>query len=381
MNLNYRTNSGESPIYLALKQLNANSYFAKALLEAKASIDEEDEKGNNLLLKVIKEDRNEAAAMFLVEHGFNINSVNVLGETPLHLASLFGLDTLVVKLLTQNANCNLATFKQSTDNEQAEEVEDDDPEDHFKAYQQTPLHYAVLGGFQSTVRLMLSFHESSTRKGLLSLAIMKPDLNVQNSAQQTPLSLAIERNHMEISEMLINSGADINIRYRNGLTLLHRAIQNGSEELANFSLDHGADFRLLDRAGESYLQYAVRANLPNLTQKLCEYGLDSNVLSAATGDPLLWEALTAKHLEVANELVRYGCNLDRWHLNGENGFYQTMLHRALDENKIEVALFLIYNRCNINCTRRPGGNKEGAEYCFETPVRVFFCAIIIFSSI
>ena len=91
--------------------------------------------------------------------------------------------------------------------------------------------------------------------------------------------------------MLINAGADIDVRNEAGYTLLHQAIMKHDGAMAHFLLQHGADFTARSRTGETYLQFAVRHRLASIVHELCSLGADVNVRSATSGDPVLWEAL------------------------------------------------------------------------------------------
>ena len=163
---------------------------------------------------------------------------------------------------------------------------------------------------------------------------------------------------------------------------------NGDGEMAHFLLLHGADCTAQSKAGETYLQFAVRYRLASIVQELCGFGVDVNVRSSTNGDPVLWEALVSGTLseddsseEIASILVQNKCDTDFWHQTRE-GFYQTLLHRALDENKENVAIFLIRSGCDISCIRKPGPDGKGSDDCDgQTPVSLIYCFYIKFDLI
>jgi hypothetical protein len=47
-----------------------------------------------------------------------------------------------------------------------------------------------------------------------------------------------------------------------------------------------------------------------------------------------------RHHHLHTLQVRHGCDINMWH-NGPGGCQQTLLHRAIDENKQDVACFLV----------------------------------------
>ena len=74
--------------------------------------------------------------------------------------------------------------------------------------EKTPLHFAAQGGHREIVELLLE-------KGA--------DVNVKNIASETPLHYAAAMSHKEIVELLITEGAVLNSGTSNGSTPLHYA--------------------------------------------------------------------------------------------------------------------------------------------------------------
>lgn len=290
------------------------------------------------------------------------------------LASLNGLKELVSVLLQKNINCNLLT--KSVDESKDLSRKNDSEEINEKnevIYNETALHLAIYGGHEDIIKEILSFHDRSSRKGCLDSALLIPELDIKNSKHQTPLALSIELNMITISEMLILAGANINIKNNDGLSLLHCMIINGNDEAAKFLLKHGINIiEKCPLTDQSYLQYAIFYQRAPIVELLCKLGANVNELST-NGDSLLWEALKIYKefgsVEIASILVRYNCNLDGWHQSLDCGFHQTLLHRALDQNNQDAAIFLIHSGCDIHCIRKPGPNNEGKDDCDgQTPV-------------
>lgn len=67
----------------------------------------------------------------------------------------------------------------------------------------------------------------------------------------TPLQAASSRNHTRIMEMLIEAGADVNVKERNGMTPLHRACQRNDENMIKFLVSKGADVNAVDNNGHT----------------------------------------------------------------------------------------------------------------------------------
>ena len=277
-------------------------------------------------------------------------------------AAAKGLKDLVSALLDRGANCNLQTsplgFADSFSSPDEEQV-----------FNQTPLHLAIVGQHEAVIDVIVNrTGNGSSMKGEVSSALMTPNLNAKNSRDQTPLSLAIHSGQHSIAQMLINAGASVNIIDANGLSLLHSAIIDGDEDNARFLLSHGADINITTPEGEHCLQLAVRYQLESVVEELCAKGSDVNIVDKS-GDCLLWTALQLENENIASVLVRYGCDTNFWS-PAEDGLYQTLLHRALDENNERTACFLIRCGADINAYRRPPPNANGTdgEVDKQTPV-------------
>ncbi|MEI0697330.1 ankyrin repeat domain-containing protein [Brachyspira intermedia] len=60
------------------------------------------------------------------------------------------------------------------------------------------------------------------------------DINLKNIADVTVLILASMNNHLEIVKYLVENGADINVKDKKGRTALRYAVENGHSEVAEF---------------------------------------------------------------------------------------------------------------------------------------------------
>jgi len=89
--------------------------------------------------------------------------------------------------------------------------------------------------------------------------------------------------------------------------------------------------------GETPLQLCVHCRLGEVVEALCRRGVDTSI-----GCPL-WDALDSNQEDTASILVKHGADTDCWS-PGPDGCQQTLLHRAIDDNKEDIAQFLI-RRC------------------------------------
>ena len=67
-----------------------------------------------------------------------------------------------------------------------------------------------------------------------------PDLNVMDEDGETALWEASLNGHLDIVKLLVEKGADLNARARDGLTALGRALKSGHGDIVKFLKAHGA---------------------------------------------------------------------------------------------------------------------------------------------
>lgn len=284
--------------------------------------------GNNVL-QLLAQSELEDAAVFLCESA-NVNHVNRAGLTALHIACQKGLPKLAKALLAHGASPNI----QSGIGEM-----------------KTAIHYAVEGKHQSILETFVEAKESGAGES--------PDFNLKTVVGESPLSLALQFGAKDLVSVLIKGGADVNVRNGQDLTLLHQAILKEDAETAVFLLNQSADMNALTGDQESPLQLAIHCRLPTVVDALCTLGVSFSSPNNK-GDPPLWTALESEQEEIASVLVRHGVDTDCWG-PGPEGCLQTLLHRAIDENKELAAIFLIRSRCDLDSPRQPGPNGEGTN--------------------
>lgn len=81
------------------------------------------------------------------------------------------------------------------------------------------------------------------------------------------------------------------------------------------------------------------------------------------GESPLWTALQTEQYDIAGVLVKHGVDTDCW-TTTTGGCFETLLHRAIDENRESAAVFLIKSNCNLDSPRQVGENGEGNVFFF-----------------
>lgn len=340
LDVNLRTNEEKCALQLALSKNSSGQFeLPRRLLEKGARATQQQSETRDSLLQQLIHQSLEEAAIFLVEYS-DLNHMNAKGLTALHIASQRNMKSLVEALLMKGASPNLQSS-----------VSD----------MKSPLHFAVESNALDSIQVFVDKKDSTEAT----------DFNCKNSSGDSPLSLALSLNHNDLVPLLINGGADVNARNGQDLTLLHQAILNHDSKTAKFLLDQGADMNALTGEQESPLQLAIHCHLPEVVDALCVRGValsDNN-----NRDPPIWTALELNDEEIAKVLVKHGVDTDCWG-PGPDGCQQTLLHRAIDENKENIAGFLIRSCCDLDTPRQPGQNGEGGDEAKDKATPLHLCA-------
>ena len=114
---------------------------------------------------------------------------------------------------------------------------------------------------------------------------------------------AVERNDQPLLKILFQCGYDINCRNPNSETPLTRAIQMGNYGLVEFLLNKGANSDL-KRQGIPLLQYALKHRDSLLFHLLLKSGAKINAINENTGYTILHLAVATKNRTVVEEILK-----------------------------------------------------------------------------
>ncbi|UKZ79033.1 hypothetical protein TrVFT333_006784 [Trichoderma virens FT-333] len=234
------------------------------------------------------------------------------GRTPLHEAAMKGHINIVEKFLTKD------TCHQNINQE-----------DHHK---RTALHWAVLGGYETIVRILVQYgadvkKTSDDRKTALHLAV-----NAGHDAIRWILLRAWTAQVGDegvIRKFLDDDEIQADAKDEEGQTLLHYASRSGHEAIVKLLVEKGADIEVKGQYGWTPL------------------------LSAAAGDqygdtPLLWAA-TGANEAVIKLLVEKGANIEV-----KNQIGRTPLACAAASGREAVVKLLVEKGADINAEHEGG---------------------------
>ena len=122
----------------------------------------------------------------------------------------------------------------------------------------SPLHRAVEGD-PNTER-------ETENLEIIELLLNKgADVNGKDDNDDTPLHLSINRN---ISELLIEHGADVNVKDSFGSTPLHSIIFNEDKDWVALLITNGADLNLMNEEGQTPLDQLSSVELEGVTAEI-----------------------------------------------------------------------------------------------------------------
>jgi len=140
--------------------------------------------------------------------------------------------------------------------------------------QTTPLHQAVLAGDRAAVQRLIR---------------SKADVNAANRYGVTPLSLAAQRGHADLIDVLLKAGASVKTaeaKLPEGQTLLMHSARAGSVASLKALIGAGSSLNAREtRTGTTAVIWAATSNRGDAVRVLAEAGADLNVLSKITSYP------------------------------------------------------------------------------------------------
>ncbi|MBV9302160.1 MAG: ankyrin repeat domain-containing protein [Acidobacteriaceae bacterium] len=206
---NWRDQSGQSPLDLALAYKNANAVVI--LLQLAKRNSELQRAAENAMESATLRGQTETASL-LIQSGFDIDKPTPSGSTYLHDASLNGREKMVRLLLERGARL--------------------DARDRNGA---TPLHEAALAGSVGVIRVLLD-------RGAYVDAL-------ENDSGATPLMLAASLGRTDAVAVLLSRGANSELRDRAGRSALDRAKEN----------DDARTLKLLETSARSKIAHSAKA--------------------------------------------------------------------------------------------------------------------------
>jgi ankyrin repeat protein len=190
----------------------------------------------------IKEGESARVEQMISRNPSLVNAKNSQGMSPVTVATYYGKSKIAEVLVSRGAKLNLY---EASITGKLEAVKDILRKNPAEANSLSP------DGF-SSLHLAAFFGHAEIVKYLLE---MGADANTvaNNRMKVMPLHSAVAHNQLEISEILIVHGAEVNAKQEGGFVPLHAAAQSGNLEMARLLLKHGAEVNVKSNDGRTPL--------------------------------------------------------------------------------------------------------------------------------
>lgn len=174
-------------------------------------------------------------------------------------------------------------------------------------------------------------------------------------SQYSPLHMAVYCNNVDAANLLVENGADLEVRDHTEATPLHRAVQGGLVAISTLLVESGADVNARDFADATPIYWASAKEenaAPEIFELLIKAGAHLNVVDEIGCTPLHQAVHTTP--EIVEFLIKHGANVNA---SGRSGY--TPLHAAALGADIEVLEVLLGNGANMNARDVTGRTPLG----------------------
>ena len=193
----------------------------------------------------------------------------------------------------------------------------------------TPLTLAATCGHDEMVNLLLE-------KGA--------NVNMKGGVYGSALQAASFIGHGQVVKLLLDHGADVNIQGGHYGSALQAASFIGHEQVVKLLLDHGANVNMKGGYYNSALQAASFIGHGQVVKLLLDYGADVNTIQGGLFYGSALQAASANgHEQVVKLLLDYGANV-----NMKGGVYDSALEAASTGGHKQVVKLLLDHGANVN---------------------------------
>lgn len=218
----------------------------------------------------------------------------------------------------------------------------------------SPLSWATMMGHAKAAELLLQ---------------LGADVNVRQEDGGTPLHIAASLGRAEIAELLIKEGADVNAKNRGGgvpatglhvpwemlkfmigmfdIELKQKEVKAGRAKIAEML---NVDLSSKPQGVANDIREAVFIGDLKVVKRAIADGTDVNARNPQSGDPLLFTAALMGHTEIVAFLLEKGADI-----NARNRDDNTALHAAAFLGRAEAAELLLKHGVNVHIRNNHGG--------------------------
>lgn len=187
---------------------------------------------------------------------------------------------------------------------------------------------------------------------------VKPD--IPDKYGFTPLMQAAQKGYIEMIEVLIEYGADVNFQNDSGKTSLMLAAYSGKLQAAKELRYHKADYAIQDRGGSTALHWAMDGGNVELLDFFIEDKANIECTDYNGWTPLLRIAAVTGNANVAGTLVRAGAKINTKDKDGKTALMMAVVngHHALVtlllQKNVDISIENDYNSTAYDMAKSMG---------------------------
>ncbi|XP_063912691.1 ankyrin-3-like [Zophobas morio] len=318
IDVNLQNNNGMTALQVSCQSGNYENSLM--LLECDALMNIRDNEDNNALHHASKlwEDNRDLLKL-LIKKGIHIDAQNKYGETVLQLACLKGDQEIVEMALEHNASVNISNEGLSN-----------------------ALHYASRSWWNNRdiIKLLI-------KKGI--------EVNAQNENGTTSLQLACGNGDLEITKMLLEFGACINIVDKQNHTALNYAskLSTDNRSIIKLLIKKGINVSAESKNGTTALQFTCLNGVYENTKMLLDFGASVNIVDKSNNNNLLHFATASRRTTrgIIRLLIKKGIDINAKNKNG-----MTALQLACERGVYANAKLLLDCGASINILDKGNNN-------------------------
>ncbi|KKP06492.1 hypothetical protein THAR02_01450 [Trichoderma harzianum] len=209
--------------------------IVRILLENGAEIDEKDHCGRTPLSHAVSSER-ESMAKFLLYKGAAVDAKDDIGRTPLSYAAKACAEALANLLISEGANIN------TKDNKGWSPLLYAITNPYGDA--SIPMHFKIDSDIDTESNVMTAIQSALSDKGEATIKLLLnlgADINIKDNLGRTPLSYAVSNIHGEcLVRLLLDAGADTNSKDNSGRSILSYVPSFGGRAMVRLLRERGA---------------------------------------------------------------------------------------------------------------------------------------------
>ena len=208
------------------------------------------------------------------------------------------------------------------------------------------LHYAATYGKLELAKLFIMFLPQPTQAAELGFSV---DLNqrVREMTNRGTLHVSAAGGHLDLVKLLLNAGAEIELKDEDSSTPLHIAAMFGRPEVARTLISAGADIHAQDFSGGTPLHVS---DTPEITELLINAGADVNARDREGVTPIYHCRAGPRGAKL---LINAGAEVNIMDNRGQTPLHSIVSYSQFNP-QLEIAPILIDSGADVNIKDKEG---------------------------